>query len=54
MDWKAEWKSLVLIVALFLAMFYLPVGRPRFDGAVLESLQLVNMKIQIAGANCVN
>jgi uncharacterized membrane protein YraQ (UPF0718 family) len=40
MDWKAEWKALVLIVALFLAMFYLPVGRSRFDGAVLESLQL--------------
>jgi hypothetical protein len=40
MDWKAEWKALVLIVALFLAMFYLPIGRPRFDGAVLESLQL--------------
>jgi uncharacterized membrane protein YraQ (UPF0718 family) len=40
MDWKAEWKTLVLIVALFLAMFYLPVGRSRFDGAILESLQL--------------
>ena len=40
MDWKAEWKALVLIIALFLAMFYLPVGRPRFDGAVLEALQL--------------
>ncbi|MFB3779100.1 MAG: permease [Bryobacteraceae bacterium] len=40
MDWKAEWKSLALVVALFLAMFYLPVGRARFDGAVLESLQL--------------
>jgi len=41
MDWKSEWKALVLIVALFLAMFYLPVGKPRFDGAILESLQLV-------------
>ncbi len=41
MDWKTEWKPLALIVALFLAMFYLPVGRPRFDGAILESLQLV-------------
>ncbi|MGQ9652320.1 MAG: permease, partial [Phycisphaerae bacterium] len=41
MDWKAEWKSLALIVALFLAIFFLPAGRPRFDGAVLESFQLV-------------
>jgi uncharacterized membrane protein YraQ (UPF0718 family) len=41
MDWKAEWKALVLIVALFPAMFYLPVGRSRIDSAVLESLQLV-------------
>lgn len=41
MDWKTEWKALVLIVVSFLAVFYLPAGRPRFDGAVLESLQLV-------------
>jgi len=41
MDWKTEWKPLSLIVALFLAIFYLPAGHPRFDGAVLESLQLV-------------
>ncbi|RPI20021.1 MAG: hypothetical protein EHM65_00545 [Acidobacteriales bacterium] len=41
MDWKSEWKALVLIVALFLAMFYLPIGNTRFDGAILESLQLV-------------
>ncbi len=41
MDWKAEWKALVLIVAFFLAIYYLPVGRPRFDGAVVEALQLV-------------
>jgi len=41
MDWKAEWKPLVIIVAAFLACFYLPVGTPRFDNAVTESLQLV-------------
>jgi hypothetical protein len=41
MDWKAEWKPLTLIVAAFLACFYLPVGIPRFDNAVTESLQLV-------------
>lgn len=41
MDFKSEWKKLLLIVAAFLACFYLPVGRPRFDSAVMESLQLV-------------
>jgi uncharacterized membrane protein YraQ (UPF0718 family) len=41
MDFKSEWKKLLLIVAAFLAFFYLPAGRPRFDNAVMESLQLV-------------
>jgi hypothetical protein len=41
MDWKKEWKTLVAIVVIFLACFYLPVGTPRFDNAVMESLQLV-------------
>lgn len=41
MDFKSEWKKLLLIAGLFLACFYLPVGVPRFDSAVVESLQLV-------------
>ncbi|MBP7050647.1 MAG: permease [Phycisphaerae bacterium] len=41
MDFRSEWKKLLLIVAAFLAFFYLPVGKPRFDSAVMESLQLV-------------
>ena len=40
MDWKKEIKALGVIAGLFLAFFYLPVGTPRFDGAVTESLQL--------------
>jgi uncharacterized protein len=40
-NWKAEWKPLVLIVGLFLASFYLPVGVPRFDNAVTEAFALV-------------
>ncbi len=40
-DWKSEWKPLSVIVAVFLASFYLPVGTGRFDGAVMESLHLV-------------
>jgi len=37
---RSEWKKLALIVAVFLACFYLPVGGERFDGAVMESLHL--------------
>ncbi len=41
MNWKQEWKKLALVVAIFLGVFYLPVGTARFDNAVNESLQLV-------------
>jgi len=40
-SWKAEWKWLALLVGGFLAVFHLPVGTPRFDGAVLEAFHLV-------------
>lgn len=46
MDWKKEWKPLAVIVAAFLVSFYLPVGKPRFDKAVTESLQLVKWYAQ--------
>ncbi len=41
MDWKKESKPLIIIVAIFLGMFFLPVGKPRFDNAIFEALQLV-------------
>jgi len=41
MNWKAEWKPLLLMVGGFLALFYLPIGIPRFDKAVFEALYLV-------------
>jgi len=41
MNWKSEWKKLVLIAAVFVVCFYLPVGKLRFDNAVTESLALV-------------
>jgi len=40
MNWKREWRWLALIAGGFLALFYLPVGTPRFDGAVLEAFHL--------------
>ena len=45
-EWKKEWKKLALIVGVLLACFYLPVGRARFDRAVLESLHLVKWYAQ--------
>ena len=41
MSWKQEWKWAALLLGGFLAVFYLPVGTTRFDGAVLESFHLV-------------
>jgi len=41
MSWKANWKRPAAIIAVFLACYYLPVGEPRFDNALVESLQLV-------------
>ena len=46
MDWKREWKKLVLIAAVFLGCFYLPVGLKRFDQAIMESLHLVKWYAQ--------
>ena len=46
MDFKSEWKKLAIIVAIFLACFYLPVGVKRFDNALMESLYLVKWYAQ--------
>jgi uncharacterized protein len=40
MDWKKEWRPLLWMAALFLVLFYLPVGTVRFDRAVSEALHL--------------
>ena len=40
MDWSKEWRKLAVISAVFLGVFYLPVGIGRFNNAVLESLYL--------------
>ncbi len=46
MNWKNEWKVLLLIIAGFLACFYLPIGTARFDNAILEAFQLVKWYAQ--------
>jgi uncharacterized membrane protein YraQ (UPF0718 family) len=39
-DWKAEWKIVAWGAGIFAALYWLPVGMPRFDGAVSEALAL--------------
>jgi uncharacterized membrane protein YraQ (UPF0718 family) len=39
-DWKTEWKTLAWMAAAFAVFFWLPIGWPRFDGAVTEALAL--------------
>jgi len=41
MNWKNEWKALLLMVIIFLGSFYLPVESHRFTNAILESLRPV-------------
>jgi hypothetical protein len=41
MSLKSEWKKLLVAAVIFGACFYLPVGRGRFDNAVMEALHLV-------------
>ena len=41
-----QWKPLAVILAIFLAFYYLPVGQPRFDGAVIEALELAKWYAQ--------
>ncbi len=41
MNWKIEWKKLVILIGVFLCFFYLPVGNACFNRAILESLHLV-------------
>ncbi len=46
MSIKTEWKKLVLIIAVFLACFYLPLSSLRFKNAIFESLALVKSYAQ--------
>ncbi|MBU1107111.1 MAG: permease [Candidatus Riflebacteria bacterium] len=44
--WKQEWKSFLTITIVFLICYYLPVGTPRFDNAILEAFHLVKWYAQ--------
>ncbi len=44
--WRDDWQIFAVMVGVFLAFFYLPVGVPRFDNAVLEALHLARWYAQ--------
>jgi uncharacterized membrane protein YraQ (UPF0718 family) len=46
MNWKIEWKHLMWIVVVFIGCYFLPVGHPRFDNAMLEAFHLVKWYAQ--------
>jgi hypothetical protein len=39
---RSELKRLLVMTGLFVAVYYLPVGTTRFDGAVHEALALAD------------
>jgi len=45
-DWGTEWKPLLWVVAILVGAYWLPVGNPRFDGAVVEALALTKWYAQ--------
>ncbi|HDZ27670.1 hypothetical protein LCGC14_1244590 [marine sediment metagenome] len=45
-NWKSEWKPLLIITIIFLGIFYLPLGIPRFYSALMESLHLAKWYAQ--------
>jgi len=44
--WRREWKALLVIIGVFLGVYYLPIGVPRFDNALAESLELTKWYAQ--------
>ncbi|MGQ9550639.1 MAG: permease [Roseiflexus sp.] len=44
--WAQTWKPMTAILAVFLAVYYLPIGWPRFDNALVESLELTKWYAQ--------
>ncbi len=41
MNWKKEWKTLLLITVIFLIFYFLPLEKSRFERSIIESLHLV-------------
>ena len=44
--WSQIWKPMAAILAVFFAFYYLPIGWPRFDNALVEALELTKWYAQ--------
>jgi len=47
MEWKNEWKVLLLMVVIFLIAYFLPVDTTRFQNAVMESFYMLKDYAQL-------
>jgi hypothetical protein len=47
-----EWPKFFIIVAVFLAAYYIPFGTPRIDGAVLESFKMLQEYARLHVLTC--
>ena len=47
MEWKNEWKKLLLMIAVFLGSFFLPANSPRLQNAIMESLHMLKEYAQL-------
>ncbi len=47
MNWKKEWKILLLMVGVFLISFFLPVNSERFQNAIFESFHMLKEYAQL-------
>ncbi|PIU20352.1 MAG: hypothetical protein COT18_02725 [Elusimicrobia bacterium CG08_land_8_20_14_0_20_59_10] len=52
MNWKEEWKWPAGFAGVFFLFYFLPVGAPRFDGAVTEALELTRWYVREHVALC--
>ncbi len=46
MEWKKEYKPLILIIAIFLIFFYVPIDNPRLRSGIFEALALTKWYAQ--------
>ncbi|MBS3740685.1 MAG: permease [Candidatus Cloacimonetes bacterium] len=47
MNWKNEWKPLLLITVVFLFSYFLPINSLRFQNAIMEALHMVKEYAQL-------
>ena len=52
MSWKDEWKNLLLMLAVFLIAFFLPVSSSRLQNAIMESLHMLKEYAQLHVVFC--